>query len=192
MRVARSASKLSIALAAGLAMASSSVLGAGPPSGLDVRVTNTPLTVQGTVSVSNFPAAAQRKIITLRADVAAAGACAPLGGLSANFNTIINPDGTTAAFVIPAGTVLVVTAADVLGFGVAPGAGIQTRLWLGTTDIVEFAIRESDANASGRIFHRYEFPTGVEVASSGRVCVNANDFNLEFSGYLYGYLKSAQ
>lgn len=175
-------------LAVGLMVTGMPAIAAGPPSGLDVRVVNTPLPVQGTVTISNFPAPVSTQIVTLRADISSVGACPGFGGKSGNFNSLLASDGSSAAFTIPPGTVLVVTAVDLLGFDAAPNAGIQTRLFRGGT---EFSIRESNAGADGRIFHRYEFPSGVEVASPLSVCANANDNNLVFSGFLYGFLKSA-
>ena len=182
----------STALAVALTFASWPILGAGPTSGIDVRVINAPLPIQGTVSVSNLPAPVQSQLVALRGPLATEGACPSLAALSLNFNTILNSDGSSGAFTIPAGTVLVITAVDVFGFGVGANASIQTRLFRGGSagmDIV--ARRESEANAAGRIYHRYEFPSGLEVNSAGRVCVNANDNDLGFSGFLYGYLKPA-
>src|SRR5689334_2921167 len=43
-------------LAVGLSVPANRAAGGGPPSGLDVNVINTPLPVQGTVNVGNFPA----------------------------------------------------------------------------------------------------------------------------------------
>jgi hypothetical protein len=43
-------------LAVSLSVPASRAAGGGPPSGLDVTVINTPLTVQGTVNVGNLPA----------------------------------------------------------------------------------------------------------------------------------------
>jgi hypothetical protein len=191
MQLLRSAAQLASALAIALTLPCSAVFGAGPPSGLDVRVVNTPLPIQGSVSVSNLPAPAQTQLVTLEAPLSSVGAC-PGFGTSINFNTVLNSDGSTAAFTIPAGTVLVVTAVDILGFDAAAGTNEQTRLFRGINpNLAEFSIRESFANTAGRIFHRYEFPAGVEVASPGIVCANANDNDLVLSGYLYGYLKSA-
>jgi len=191
MQLVRSATQLTSALAIALTLPCCPAFGAGPPSGLDVRVINTPLPIQGTVSVSNLPAAAQTQLVTLQAPLSAVAAC-PGFGTSLNFNTVLNSDGSTGAFTIPAGTVLVVTAVDILGFDATPGTNEQTRLFRGINpNLAEFSIRESFANTAGRILHRYEFPAGVEVASSGIVCANANDNSLVLSGFLYGYLKSA-
>lgn len=177
-------------LAVGLTVAGIPAFAAGPPSGLDVKVINTPLPVQGTVAISNLPAPVATQIVTLRAEISTLNACLSLGGQSANFNTILHSDGSTDAFTIPSGMALVVTAVDLSGFDAAPNASIQSRLFRGSSSLAVFSIRESNANADGRIFHRYEFPSGVEVASSGRVCANSNDNDLVFSGYLYGYLKA--
>jgi hypothetical protein len=179
----------SVALAVGLMVSGIPAIAAGPPSGLDVRVVNTPLPVQGTVAISNLPTPVATQIVTLKADLSEIGACPGFGGKTGNFNKVLASDGSSAAFTIPPGTVLVVTAVDLLGIEVAPNASIQTRLFRGGTI---FSIRESIASASGRIFHRYEFPSGVEVASPLSVCTNANDNDLGTSGFLYGYLKSAQ
>jgi len=117
--------------------------------------------------------------------------CSPLGGQSANFNVLVGPDGSETVFTIPSGSVLVITAVDVLGFDAAPGAGIQTRLFRGVlgTGFSVFSLRESVAGPDGRIFHRYEFPSGVEVASAGLVCANSNNNDLVMSGFLYGFVK---
>jgi hypothetical protein len=163
---------------------------AGPSDGLNVKITNTPVPVQGTVSVSNLPAATRP--VSLRAPLSSDGACAPfLGGQSLNFTLITNPDGTEQPFTIPAGSTLVITAVEILGFATTPGQNIQTRLFRGVvgSGLNLFSIRESTANAAGRIFHQYEFPSGVEVASGGLVCTNANDNNMGMSGFLYGFLK---
>ena len=63
------------------------------------------------------------------------------------FDTRLMPDGTEAPFVIPARRVLVVTEIDILGFGAAPGAGVQTRIFRGVGMEVNIAaIRESIAD----------------------------------------------
>jgi len=168
-----------------------SSLAAGPPSGLNVNVTNTPLPVRGTVAISNFPASPGTQPVSVQAPISSVGACSPLGGQSANFNVLVGPDGSETVFTIPSGSVLVITAVDVLGFDAAPGAGIQTRLFRGVlgTGFSVFSLRESVAGPDGRIFHRYEFPSGVEVASAGLVCANSNNNDLVMSGFLYGFVK---
>ena len=171
-----------------LAVAGTAAFAAGPPT-VDVNVTNTPLPVQGIVSISNLPVPITTTLVTLQSGLPQIGACPPLNGPAGIFDTILASDGTRSAFSIPAGKVLVITAVDLLGFGVAGNAGIQTRLWRGQHSIEIFSIRESLATSAGRIFHRYVFPSGVEVANSGKVCTNANDNDLVTSGFLYGYLK---
>jgi hypothetical protein len=182
---------LASAAAVGLLVAGVPVLAAGPPSGLDVRVVNTPLPVQGTVAISNLPAPPAQQLVTLHADFSAEGNCPSFGGKVANFNVAFNADGSTAPFTVPAGSSLVITAVEILGFSGVPNGPVQTRLFRVGAGVQEFSIRESIADGTGRIFHRYEFPSGVEIASSTRVCSNANDFNLVMTGYLYGYVKSA-
>jgi hypothetical protein len=172
-----------------LAMAAPQVQGSAP-----VTVVNTPsnpVPVQGSVSVSNFPAPTQTQIVTLEGSFGE-GAYPQVGNTirALSFSTKLNADGSTEAFVIPPGTVLVVTAVDVFGAGAGADAGIQSRLFRGVAKLELFARRESEANARGRISHRYEFPTGVEVASGGVVCANSNNNDLSLFGNLYGYLKS--
>jgi len=168
-----------------------SSLAAGPPGGLNVNVTNTPLPVQGTVANSNFPASPGTQPVSMQAQISSVGACSPLGGPSLNFNGLLGPDGSQTAFTIPPGSALFITAVDLLGVDAAPGAGIQTRLFRGVlgTGFSVFSIRESVAGPDGRVFHRYEFPSGVEVASAGVVCANSNDNDLVMSGFLYGFVK---
>ncbi len=106
------------------------------------------------------------------------------------FDTRLMPDGTEAPFVIPAGQVLVVTEIDILGFGAAPGAGVQTRIFRGVGMEVNIAaIRESIADGTGRAFHIYDFDPGIVVASGGEVCTN-NNLNITTTGRLRGYLAT--
>jgi hypothetical protein len=106
------------------------------------------------------------------------------------FDTRLLPDGTEAPFEIPAGQVLVVTAIELLGFGAAPGSGVQTRIFRGVGLTVNHAaIRESVADASGRIFQIYEFNPGLVVQSGGEVCTN-NNLNIVTTGFLRGYLAT--
>ena len=165
----------------------------GQPSGpVNVKITNTPVPIEGTVSISNFPASAAMRPVSVRSQVSSVGGCAPfLAGQAVNFTIITNPDGTEQPFTIPVGSTLVITAVDILGFDTTPSQNIQTRLFRGLagSGLNLFSIRESLANAAGRIFHRYEFPSGVEVASGGLVCSNASDNNMGMSGYLYGFFR---
>jgi hypothetical protein len=125
-------------------------------------------------------------IVDVEINIASA-TCANVG---AKFDTRLNPDGTQTPFDIPAGRVLVVTSIDILGFGATPGEGVQTRIFRGVGLTVNVpAIRESTADASGRIFHIYEFDPGLVVASGGEVCTN-NNLNITTTGMLHGYLAT--
>ena len=112
-------------------------------------------------------------------------ACANTG---TKFDRLLAPDGSEAEFTIPAKRVLVVTAIDLLGIGAAPGALVQTRIFRGVGLSVNVAaIRESAADASGRIFHTYQFDPGIVVASGGEVCTN-NNLGITTTGKLHGFL----
>jgi hypothetical protein len=105
------------------------------------------------------------------------------------FDTRLQPNGSQAAFTIPPGRVLVVTAIELLGFGASPGTLVQTRIFRGAGSVANHvAIRESHADAGGRIFHIYEFDPGLVVASGGEVCTNHNLFDFTTVGYLRGFL----
>jgi hypothetical protein len=104
------------------------------------------------------------------------------------FDTRLLADGGEAPFEIPAGQVLVVRQIELLGFGAAPGDGVQTRIFRGVGFRVNLAaIRESIADGSGRIFQIYQFDPGLVVASGGEVCTN-NNLNITTTGILRGYL----
>ena len=103
------------------------------------------------------------------------------------FDSLLAPDGSETDFAIPAKRVLVVTAIELLGFGAPAGAGVQTRIFRGVgLSVNNVAIRESVADASGRIFHTYEFDPGVVVASGGEVCTN-NNLDITTTGRLRGF-----
>jgi hypothetical protein len=53
------------------------------------------------------------------------------------------------------------------------------------------AIRESQADSNGRIFHIYEFDPGMIVPAGGEVCTN-NNLGLTTTGRLRGYLAKAK
>jgi hypothetical protein len=113
------------------------------------------------------------------------GACTNTG---TKFDTVLAPDGSQTAFTIPEKRVLVVTAIELLGFGATPGALVQTRIFRGVgLSVNGVAIRESAADAGGRIFHTYQFDPGVVVASGGEVCTN-NNLGITTTGTLRGYL----
>lgn len=106
------------------------------------------------------------------------------------FDTRLMPDGTSIPFDIPAGQVLVVTEIELLGFGAAPGSGLQTRIFRGIGLAVNLAaIRESIADGTGRAFHFFEFNPGIVVASGGEVCTN-NNLNITTTGRLRGYFAT--
>jgi hypothetical protein len=113
------------------------------------------------------------------------GSCANVG---TKFDTRLLADGSEAPFVIPAGQVLVVSQIELLGFGAAPGDGVQTRIFRGVGFNVNLAaVRESIADGSGRVFQIYQFEPGLVVASGGEVCTN-NNLNITTTGFLRGYL----
>src|ERR1051325_10382913 len=72
------------------------------------------------------------------------------------FDQLLGPDGSRGAFEIPAGKVLVITSIEILGFFFTPGDTVQTRVFrmFGPQGIPNnpIAVRESTANAQGRIF----------------------------------------
>lgn len=104
------------------------------------------------------------------------------------FDTQLGPDGSEVPFAIPAKRVLVVTTIELLGFGANPGANVQTRIFRGVGLTVNgAAIRESTADAGGRIFHIYQFDPGLVVASGGEVCTN-NNLGITTTGRLRGFL----
>ncbi len=117
---------------------------AGPPSGIDVTVTNTPLPVQGMVNVGNFPASntvtgsvsitgtpnvnvvntptvnignalKPSQLVTVLTSSAALTCKTPVGFVGNTVDTLQNSDATTTPFSIPSGQVFVITAAEIFG-----------------------------------------------------------------------------
>jgi hypothetical protein len=112
-------------------------------------------------------------------------ACTNVG---TKFDTRLASDGSEVPFAIPEKQVLVVTTIEILGFGATPGASVQTRIFRGVgLQVNNVAIRESSADAGGRIFHIYQFDPGMIVASGGEVCTN-NNLGITTTGRLRGYL----
>lgn len=104
------------------------------------------------------------------------------------FDTLLNADGTSEPFEIPAGMVLVINDVEILGFGITPGEQVQTRIFTGVgLNVNSVARLETEADADGRTFDIFSFTPGVVVASGGEVCVN-NSENATNSGNLRGYL----
>jgi hypothetical protein len=175
---------------------------AGPPSGIDVTVTNTPLPVQGTVNVGNFPASTpvtgsvsitgtpnvnvvntptvnignslkpSQLVTVLNSSTIAAGTCSILGNI---LDTIQKSDGTTTAFSIPSGQVFVITAADLYGISATAGNQVSLRLRrVSATDNNTLAERSVTADSSGLIGPQaFNFPTGAVVTSGVSLCVSA-------------------
>lgn len=105
------------------------------------------------------------------------------------FDKRLQADGSEVPFEIPEKQVLVITAIEILGFGASPGALVQTRIFRGVgLTVNNVAIRESAADAGGRIFHIYQFDPGLVVASGGEVCTN-NNVGITTTGNLRGYLS---
>ncbi len=114
-------------------------------------------------------------------------ACTNVG---TKFDTRLLADGSEAPFEIPEGQLLVVRQIELLGFGAAPAAGVQTRIFRGIGFRVNLAaIRESIADGTGRIFHIYEFEPGLVVEAGGEVCTN-NNLNITTTGVMRGYLTT--
>jgi len=99
--------------------------------------------------------------------------CAGLGfGIQAA--TRNNPDGSQQPFSIPDKKVLVANSAEVLVYNAGANLNVQSRIFKGNSTLNIVSIQEKLSDAGGRAQFNYTFPSGIVIASGGRVCANSN------------------
>jgi len=108
------------------------------------------------------------------------------------FDTLVTPDGNVAAFSIPTGSVLVVTAVEVEITGPL-AAGADVRLDISSTGNVN--VEEASDMAvttdatTGRGNAHFLFPNGMVVKSGHSLCVVGNGATL-FQAVMHGFIAS--
>jgi hypothetical protein len=172
------------------------VPGSSPALGpLNVNVVNTPLRVQGTVNVGNFPASTVLKpsqLVTVSAHLE--GFCPdPVGGKA--FNRFENSDGSESIFGIPGGQVLIITAAEVIGTNPASAghAGLASLSRIGVPGFNnEIAVVRGTIDSAGTFSGQFDLPIGAVVKPGVRLCGTVRDLNsggdISVSGVIRGYL----
>ena len=187
---------------------------AGPPGGLDVNVVNTPSnpvpvtlqgtsTVSGNVAITNTPnvnvvnaptvnignSLKPSQLVTLETT----NGC-PTGLPGTAFDQLEGADATRHGFSIPAGKVLVVTAAELNGRpGSAGHVGNLALFRVSADGHVSNVTRVDGAIDNAGILSRaLNFPGGAVVKSGVTLCVSASDVStgtlLTTTGWVHGYL----
>jgi len=206
LRVALCVSVLTVALSVPATRA------AGPPSGLDVNVVNTPSnpvpvslqgtgTVSGNVAITNTPNVKVVNTPTVNignslrpsqlVTVETFGNCP--GGLGIAFDQLEGADGTRQGFSIPAGKVLVVTAAELDGrLGGAGHVGNLIFFKVAGSDTSRVTQVAGAFDNAGILSRALSFPSGAAVKSGVTLCVLASDVStgaaLTARGWVHGYL----
>ncbi len=117
---------------------------------------------------------APRKPSDLRTVMTSGSACPSPVSSAAALDTQQNPDGTNSAFSIPAGSVFVVTSADIKLGGVTAGSAVGGFfLAVNGGNASTLSGCGGNAGTNGTFFVSCTFPDGVTVKSWTTLCFNS-------------------